>query len=1150
MRERRADVAVNESHQRHWRSGIALIACIVFEFLVVGAIGARQAAADTRVLGCLDPLFELVRTSGWQMILWLVAHSILTGWTATGLAVAMALSALSTHGRGGAPLVLLVAAVCLGVWGQICLLNDFVPLGTWLYGGSVVCAVTLGALRPLHRLPGFPRLPPAGNSKSADTPQAPTWLRWEWECLLIFLLTSAALLLRTYALTELPQGVDLETIDLAISSRTLHGLATYIPYGLVANAAGIMHLLIQPVLFKLFGTSIYSLRLSAALWGVAAVPLFYWLVRRAAGAGAAIAGTVLFIVAPEQLFWSRTENTFFPPIAVVALVTVHLGLWMVHRFSPWAVVGAALWMPVCRFFYAPAMVMVVYPLALCTHAFIFARSALRKAWYVVPILAGGLALWVFSLSLVYWYVNDWNWRFVHPASVHGAPVWRMHGEGPFREARVPELLRLQASVVLSNLGEVVSGFADHGPRMFSHFFQRGLALPNHMTALNAGVMVLLALGFGYLLGQCYERRAFVFLAWAIIGLLPAVMSDEPSARRLSLVFPAVYAIAGVMLAASVGIVRAHGGRVLAAASTVLLSVVVAAVAWASLASHLMVGMAPIFFRAHIRFAQPLFERSDLILHNLSPGIAKAILFGNLDKFLESHPCLHQVDDRDWLSSVLLAPCDFGGYPYTLTTPPEQVETLRQAYRPKRISYLLQDDGYAGPHIELLRQLFPLTELRTDRSVVDQRTFVSMTVDAADVDVLRSPAMLIGSRQTEAKALDLKLLDGVRLQAETLTDADSAVGPGIVVRGGLLVDHDGWYGFQLRPYCPSAMLTVDHRSAPFSEPEPMLAGAHVFEIAIPGASACQLPLQILQSQKDGAFAPVDPMRFVSPFVTSVPQAQAASVNPYPGYGHAAIVAEFSGGGIDLGVDGQGRISVLILEEGVWRVQRFDTDGHEDVRWRPDTPPGEFLRAMVVEPDGTYLLLAGSTVFSYDDAGNQTGAWTTPWAAASTDMAVTQNGWILLAVPSRNSIAVFSHDGKEKGELRQFDGGPGRFTQPASVSVNPTGHLLVIQDDGSALLFRITEDALDPRFAGAFRVDFKSLPTYAQGSAIDGSDRILVPDPSTPTPLVYKLDGQRMMAASAPRDLSTKGLAEVRRFLVTADKLYALERSGQRVLTIER
>jgi 4-amino-4-deoxy-L-arabinose transferase-like glycosyltransferase len=216
----------------------------------------------------------------------------------------------------------------------------------------------------------------------------------------VFVLTAAGLLLRAYALNELPAGFDSETVSSMIESRTAWGIRRYFDSSFLTTAPGMIHILTQRATFALFGTSPYSVRLASLLWGVAAVPLFYWLMRRIAGRAPATFMTAIFVVAPEQLYWSRTENAFFGPVSVLAIITTHLGLGMVERLSLRATLAAALWMPVCRFFYIPSFVLFVYPLALFAHALLFVRRAWRKAWYAVPVLAAGIGLWFYGLSIM------------------------------------------------------------------------------------------------------------------------------------------------------------------------------------------------------------------------------------------------------------------------------------------------------------------------------------------------------------------------------------------------------------------------------------------------------------------------------------------------------------------------------------------------------------------------------------------------------------------------------------------------------------------------------------------------------------------------------------------------------------------------------
>ena len=98
------------------------------------------------------------------------------------------------------------------------------------------------------------------------------------------------------------------------------------------NNGGAVQFLPTQVIYHLFGTSIFTLRMAAVLWAIAAVPLMYTLGRRIGGIGAGLLCTFFFITAPEQLFWARNENLHFAPMAVCALVSAHLALWLVERF--------------------------------------------------------------------------------------------------------------------------------------------------------------------------------------------------------------------------------------------------------------------------------------------------------------------------------------------------------------------------------------------------------------------------------------------------------------------------------------------------------------------------------------------------------------------------------------------------------------------------------------------------------------------------------------------------------------------------------------------------------------------------------------------------------------------------------------------------
>lgn len=1136
-----------------WWPGVLLVAALVAAFLFVAAIGAGQAARDERVLPFLDPVVAFVRTWGLQSLRWLLAHATTVGWTVTGTATVITVSGFAAAGLRAAPIVLLALGASFATWGQVFLLADRTKLGAWLYGLAALCTLILSIRYPIQRLSGFPpppspprrpheenaEEPPAHATRQLPSPK--TGALW-WEYALVFLLTLAALLTRTYALTEFPQGFDLETVDYMIMSRTLHGIRQYLQYVFWANNNGIFHILTQRLLFPLFGTSIYTVRLTAAFWGAAAVPLMYWLVRRMAGVVPAIVSTLFVMVGPEQLFWSRTENNFFAVVAVLALVTAHVGLWMLERLSFKAVLTAALWMPISRYVYTPSMIMFLYPVTLFAHAVVFVRGAWRKAWYVVPLLAGGVVLWVFSLSFLTAYGNNWQWRFIHPANVHGGAVWPYYGA--FRGASLLDLVRLQAEVIASNLGHVITGIAYDGTGMFSHWYVRGSASPDHITVMNIGLAVILALGLGYLLGQVYDQRAFALLVWVVLGLLPGVMSDEPSPRRTAVIFPAVYAIAGVMVIAAVRVVRARAGPRVARMAAVALGVAVVGVVWTSLVCHFLIGTGPVVLGDHIRFAKPVFEGSDVIVHNLEMGgLERALVLGNLDSFLERTPCYQHVEASDWHGAALRPRCDFTETVYPLVMSPERIAALRQAYNPRRITFLMEETPYSRPHVDLLYRLYPRAKIGRHQSAIDQKRLVAITVDRSDVDALHSPSLTVTPNHGDGVGLATTLLAGVTLKETPPADADAAGRPGIVVQGGLLLDRPAWYQFQVEPECSAATLMLDHRMWSSAEAQPMLAGVHLFEITLPSSTACTLPLQLrMRSHEDQAMVSVDPTRYVSLSVASLPELQAWPAIAYPGYGEVKTFIQLSQAGMDLGIDAEGHISVLASDRNPMVMRRFTPEGIEEASWQVELPIRGHLASIVVDPDGAATLLSETAVVRYDRAGNTISAWQTPWQEWSSEIVRWRDGRVILAVPDRDAIAIFTPEGQLQREMKRFNGGP-EFHKPVSLTLSPEGELLVIQDDGGALLFHNSGEEFEPEFERAFHVDFGQLPLWSHGCAFDGPDRILIPDMSTNTSLVYSREGQRMMAATPERDLGSKALGGVLRFYAAPDRLYALDRAGR-------
>jgi 4-amino-4-deoxy-L-arabinose transferase-like glycosyltransferase len=864
---------------RRWTAVLAVVVAVLAAYTAVMLIGVREDAREERILGSLTPIFVWLRDTGANTHNWLQSHRQTAGIADTVMLLLVAAGAVIGARRRAAPVVLLVGVFLLAIWAQVALQSDSTTLGAVLYLAAVAGAVGLGIWRPLRSLPTFRPFPPApstGVAASSDNRTASTAfpvstyrapISFGWECVLVLVLTLIALISRTWALTELYDQIAesvIEFVDtIAERATTLGGLAL----GFVQNNGGAVQLLPTQLIFRLFGTSIFTLRMAAVLWSVAAVPLMYTLGRRLGGVGAGVLCSFFLITAPEQLFWARNENLHFAPMAVCALVTAHLALWLVERLSLAAVLVNALWMPWCRWFYSACMVAFLIPIATGVHALVFGRGFWRKAWYVIPGLAIGLTFWIFSLSVLRASMHEWQWQFVDPSAVYGASAWRKHGE--FRDASMPDLIRLQAVSMSKNFSEVVRNMS-YQTENFSHWCQRSQPA-EHRTIMNVGLALLVFVGLGYLLGQPYDRRAFVLLAWWGIAVLPAILSQEPADRRMAMVFPASHAIAGTTLAAFFHLIWSRGGRLADVFATFAGAVGLAAIGLTNLSSHLLLPINPVLFSDYPRFTKPLLEETDAVFTNLPGPFRTVSVFGNIDHFLAAPTCLQYVEPQNWLATALDPQCAFDDPIYRLTIGDEAAERLHQAYNPQRVGYLLTEEPTSAPQIALLRCAAPARDAGAPSIAACGRTLVAMTVDVGDINKLHSP-VVAGDVPAQP------ILAGVRSNAGAppLRSRPTA----LVVSGGIRVDADGWY--------PGASIPLPGRRAEPRRSARLRHGsaadarrrASVHAAAGEGARLRAAIAHRHGRRRAHRLEALSPQHFVSPRVASLPKCARRST-PMPG-----------------------------------------------------------------------------------------------------------------------------------------------------------------------------------------------------------------------------------------------------------------------------
>ena len=1096
---------------------VLLAAAGLAAFLLVGRAGNEAVGRGARVLGALDPVFTVFLRAGEAALGALVHRARVVAIAVSTAALLVSAAAGIAVRRRAVPVHLLVAAICCGAWAQESFVVGLQARGWLLYGAGFALAVVLGVLRPMSALPGFPSLPPLGTREEPEPlpPFAGPGPPGALELLGLFAVVVFGLVVRAWALMELPDNFDPEMVGVMTAGRTFLGFKDYIATELLGTGNGVFHVLVHRVLYALFGTSIYAVRLTALFWGVAAIPLAYALVRRLAGVAPAFASGLLLATAPEQLFWSRNENAFFAPVAALALVTAHLTLSMVRRFSFGATLAAALFMPVSRFVYTPAFIMFSLPPLAFAHAVVFVKGAWRRAWVAAPLLLLGLGLWVFSLSAAVSWVKGER-IFVHPAKVRGVEAWKHDvpaGAGAL------EIARIQAERVARNTGAVVRGFVVHADYA-THWCRRFLVSPGLNTSIPMGVAVVVLLGVGWLLGQLRDRRAALLLIWIGIGLLPGTMSDEPEARRISLVFPAFTVTAALFLAGAARTVKEAAGERAARLANVLLGAATAALAGAALASHLLLPKQQLREEEQIRFAAPLFASADTVLHNLFYRSGRLMTLGNLDRLLDpARPvCTQYLDPRDFPGAALRPDCAFTYVLYPQLLSRAEIDTLRAKHRPGRIGFLLAETPQGKRHIELLTALFPQASLR--RQAFDgSEALTAIEVDAGEFAALRSPEETVDGTAT----------------------------------GGLFLKESGWYRFRLEPPCAGATLAVAGANEPTAEGRPFLAGVLPFEIRPPTTGACAAPWRISILRTDAAEgAPGEEALLLAPRVAAIPKAAGRPASTFAGYGPSSVFASFKGSPVDAGVDAHGRVHVLLWTDNAWQLSRYAPDGTREQTVVPDLPASPIWAGMSVAPDGSVLATCERKVLLYAPDGTLAASWRTPYEQPPSDATFLPDGRIAFVFRDRRTVELFSRAGKPLGAFGFFDGGTGRFISPGGIAAAPDGRLLVSEETGQAILFGPPGGEGAPRFLGEFTIDFAEdiRSDELRGAAFDADGRILVPQRSLHFPLVYTASGERLLARTSKLDLSSRRFANASRFIAAKDALYVVDAEARCLWKVER
>ena len=171
-----------------------------------------------------------------------------------------------------------------------------------------------------------------------------SWIaRHRWELLLVALLTGVAAFLRLYRLADLPPGLHGDEAWTGLDALRILDEGWIGPY--VGSALGqpTGPLYFTALIFKLSDVSLFTLRLSIALFGIVTVPLAYFMFRLGFGHWVAVFGTVALTFSYWHIHFSRTAFMVISMPMIITLAAI-AAFWAMRstRKTPWFLTGLVL----------------------------------------------------------------------------------------------------------------------------------------------------------------------------------------------------------------------------------------------------------------------------------------------------------------------------------------------------------------------------------------------------------------------------------------------------------------------------------------------------------------------------------------------------------------------------------------------------------------------------------------------------------------------------------------------------------------------------------------------------------------------------------------------------------------------------------------
>lgn len=1031
-----------------WWLLTAYLLFLILSLLVVVWVSVRADEAGEMCLAGFAPLIQWIVESGRWLSRDPIHKGSILGWVLFAVISLPAAGGLITRKREGIRPALILAAGGLAVLGQTSLFTDLVWRGCALYGLAIVMIV-LWRFLPRSLGPGLgDSRDSANDSDTRDnfSQKRTTFLVLEALCLA--LITTGTILYYFYALNQLPADFEGEMSSYMAISTSIDGLlkVNYTVPG--QHPLGLFYFLFLYAAERTCGTTLLAVRFVSAVVGVLLVNLFYGFLRRIGGVSVAIVGATLLAVNSVSITWGRQDFFPFsyPTLVVLALCwTTYLAVEM-EKYRYFLL--TALLMGATYHVFPSGQTGFLIPVGVATWHLLVTRGFARRCWWKMSAVALGVALWVMGLPISC-YLATGTWRWLNPLALNrGKTLWSL----PTGEADLFERVGFLAQEVWQNiLGFTECLFIGNIWPVHQTIFY---GIPGRPTTyISAAVAVLLVLGVVALVLSPRRKVSILLLCWIVVASLPGILSTQASARRLTTIFPALFAVAALTAAGGFNTIHFLFGRHIGAACRVIGTGTMVAV--------LFLLHGTFYFRQSphsppsvnmARAMRPYLKPGTLVVTDiqLTYYTSSELTYMMLDELNRGDdPAVYYLaKPSDWPALAIWPQPDFNPWYYKYTFLEKRVPALKSRTEWNGITYLIQDVPENQRKIEILKELYPGASVAEEHHTPEHPwyDFIALETNAEATKLLRKPvAMAIG--EPERLPDDPQgWWDPVEVRFLTATSTAVPEAPKVTLSAGLWVKEQSWESFRVVNGGKPADLRLDGRPLETDQMIPLTGGFHRIDIGLRPPWDFPLKLRSRTDEKKD-YQTVPSERLAAPGVSEVAGLAAQGFVPYSGFHPPERVATVQKGfEADFAISPSGKTAMVGVFASDWRVQVFQSNGTKTAEWGHPIPVDVARRGCLIAFAGEERIVVVDwrwpMLLVYNLAGEiVTEIEVPPSVDVAYDIAANQEGEIFIASAANHCVLHLSLEGEELGRLTPPGHAGSQQWRPYQVSVPLRGPVAV-------------------------------------------------------------------------------------------------------------